>query len=372
MRDELEHYVDRAKDVIAEAPQMSESNTKEMLVRRFIEILGWTFHPSEINLEYPVRIASRQTKVDYALLLDGTPTVFVEVKGLDTSLSDDHRGQLTSYMHNEEGVEWGLLANGEEYEFYRYDGSPSGVLLGSIQLEQLPQRSNLVRAISKASVEAGESEQIARRIRERQQAVSTLRAEKDDIADQITQLLTERIGDAIASVVETEAKELVDRVVESLENDTTEQVTRDRETKSAIVGSIRRRDIDGPPDAKVAIFPTRQSGIQFLRENNAWGFVRIGQKPDYVGMYVAAPEKKVRYFAEVEKIVPAREANLAKPPDAYTDMAHFDPDKKVVMFKSGTLHELDDPIPYNKKNPYSLVYTDLQSFRRAETTDDIL
>ncbi|MES3630938.1 MAG: hypothetical protein PPP56_12315 [Longimonas sp.] len=81
MIDRLKTYVEHAHDIIEQAPQMGETNTKEMLIRRFIEVLGWTFHPAEITLEYPVRIASRRTKVDYALFLDGTPTVFVEAKG---------------------------------------------------------------------------------------------------------------------------------------------------------------------------------------------------------------------------------------------------------------------------------------------------
>ena len=218
MIDSLETYVEHARDVIEQAPQMGETNTKEMLVRRFIKVWGWTFHPSEITLEYPVRMASQRTKVDYALLLDGTPTVFVEAKGLDTTLSDGHREQLTSYMHNEEGVEWGLLTNGAAYEMYRYDGTPSGIQLGAVDLDHLVEWPHLVRALSKDSVEAGESEQIARRIREQRQAISTLHADKDDIAAAIVQLLRSKVGDSIAATVETEAKELIDRVVASLEN----------------------------------------------------------------------------------------------------------------------------------------------------------
>lgn len=218
MRDELKRYAKRASSIIDEAPQMGEANTKEMLVRPFIEALGWEFLPSEVMLEYPVRMASRRTKVDYALMLEGTPIVFVEAKGLDTGLSESHREQITSYLHNEEGVEWGLLTNGKEYEFFRYDGTPSGLPLGRVRLAQLARRIDIVKTLSKRSVEAGESKQIAKRVRARRIAVSTLRSDKDDIAKKIANLVADYIGEtSVSSTLETEAKELIDRVIEDLE-----------------------------------------------------------------------------------------------------------------------------------------------------------
>lgn len=218
MRDELKKYAERASSIIDEAPQMGEANTKEMLIRRFIEVLGWKFLPSEVKLEYPVRMASRRTKVDYALMLEGTPTVFVEAKGLDTELSESHREQITSYLHNEEGVEWGLLTNGKKYEVFRYDGTPSGLSLGKVQLAQLPRRTDIAKTLSKASVEAGESKRIAENVRARKIAVSTLKSDKEDISEKIADLIADHIGEtSVSSTLESEAKELVDRIVESLE-----------------------------------------------------------------------------------------------------------------------------------------------------------
>jgi predicted type IV restriction endonuclease len=218
MRSELNEYVERARSIIDEAPQMGEANTKEMLIRRFIEVLGWDFLPSEVKLEYPVRMASRRTNVDYALMLEGTPVVFVEAKGLDTGLSEGHREQITSYLHNEEGVEWGLLTNGEKYEFFEYDGTPSGLRLGELRLRQLARRTDIVKTISKQSVKAGESEQIAEKVRARRVAVSTLKSDKDDIAEKIADLVANYVGETSASsTMEAEAKEFIDRVVGALE-----------------------------------------------------------------------------------------------------------------------------------------------------------
>lgn len=244
MRDELKRYAKRASSIIDDAPQMGEANTKEMLIRPFIEALGWEFLPSEVMLEYPVRMASRRTKVDYALMVEGTPIVFVEAKGLDTRLSESHREQITSYLHNEEGVEWGLLTNGKEYEFFRYDGTPSGLPLGRVPLAQLARRLDIVKTLSKKLVEAGESKQVAEKVRARKIAVTTLRSDKDDIAEKIADLVADYIGEtSFSSTLETEAKELIDRVVENLEEKGEMVEETDAVQPEPSIGSIDGGDI---------------------------------------------------------------------------------------------------------------------------------
>lgn len=142
---------------------------------------------------------------------------------------------------------------------------------------------------------------------------------------------------------------------------------------NAVVGQTSRRELEGADDAKVAIFPSRNDGIPFLKENNAWGFVNINQEPEYVGMYITGDVGAVKYVARVRDIVPAEEATLAKPLDSYGgDQANFDQNKRVVVFEPDSLYELSDPIPLANRVPYGLRYTDLGSFRTAETTDDIL
>ena len=142
---------------------------------------------------------------------------------------------------------------------------------------------------------------------------------------------------------------------------------------NAVVGEISRSELEGADEAKVAIFPSREDGIPFLRENNAWGFVRINQEPEYVGMYISGDVGEVQYVARVKDIVPSTEATLARSLDSYVgDQANFDRDKRVVVFEPGSLYELSDPIPLETRVPYGLRYTDLGSFRTAETTDDIL
>lgn len=88
-------------------------------------------------------------------------------------------------------------------------------------------------------------------------------------------------------------------------------------------------------------------------------------------MYVFAPAREVQFVAGVDRIVPAREAGLARPAESYVEIAHFDPEKQVVLFKPGSLHRLKDPIPFEGQTIQSLRYTDLHRFKRASTTEDL-
>lgn len=142
---------------------------------------------------------------------------------------------------------------------------------------------------------------------------------------------------------------------------------------NAVQGTLSRQELTGPDDATVAVFPSQTSGVQFLKENNAWGFVGINQNPEYIAMYVSDDIQEVRYVARVKEIVPANEATLARTLESYAgEQAEFDANQKVVVFEPGTLYELTDPIPFESRVPYSLRYTELGRLRQAETTDDIL
>ncbi|NLV14060.1 hypothetical protein GOC77_12375 [Haloarcula argentinensis] len=136
---------------------------------------------------------------------------------------------------------------------------------------------------------------------------------------------------------------------------------------------MSRDELDGLHDATVAVFPSQTPGVEFLKENNAWGFVHINQQPEYVAMYISDDVQQIRYVAYVQQIVPAADATLARTLESYIgDQAEFDEGKKVVVFEPDSLYELEDPIEYESRVPYSLRYTDLGRFKQAETTDDIL
>lgn len=388
--DELAEYVEQSQSLIDASPQMDEQNTRRKLIEPLLELLGWDMLSPEVELEYSVQMGVGTKKVDYALMLEGTPVVFVEAKGVDSSISDSHRSQLKSYMR-QTGVDWGLLTNGVRFELLkRKKGGdrPDEVSLGTFSLQELSDNIHFLRALSKDSIETGEAERIAENIEATQRAATHLRENKESIANQITQVVTDEVGDSVSQTVQDGAKQFVDVLASSLQqqgkdemqfeweqNQRTQKGTSSEwkpgEGKNAISGTVSRAELRGDENTTVAIFPTRKSGLKFLKENNAWGFVRVGQDPDYAAFYVAGGPREVQYVATVKEIIPAEEATLARTLETYIgNEAGYEPGDQVVVFEPNTFYELEDPIPYEEKAPQSRVYTDLESFRTASTTKD--
>ncbi|SDG00381.1 hypothetical protein SAMN05216218_11340 [Halorientalis regularis] len=363
---------------------MDEANTKAAVLRDFLDLLDWQI-PQNTQLEYSVEAFGQTYKVDYALILDGTPVAFLEAKGADTALTDDHEDQLSSYMTNK-NVTYGILTNGKQYRFFqrRVDASNVDVQkVGDVALEDLPNRLAVLKAYEKDAIESGESGKILGRINELREARRTLEADKDDLAVELSNTLADEVSDAISSLAETQAKEMIDRLVSDIESeiDTDDGGTDGpigggsgggiEPSDNHIAGQIRRAEVDGNGDAKVAVFPTKESGLPFLKENNAWGFVRVGSEFEYVAMYVTGDVRQVKYFATVKDVVPPEEAELSRPIEEYADGAKIAEDKMVIRFEPDSLYELEDPVPYETKYPQGLRYTTLGALRSAETTDDL-
>ena len=305
-------YVEQSDAVLEASPQMDEANTKAAILRDFLDLLDWKI-PQNTQLEYSVEAFGQTYKVDYALILDGTPVAFLEAKGADTTLTADHDEQLSSYMMNK-NVNYGILTNGKQYRFFqrRVDASKVNVQqVGDVTLENLPNRLAVVKAFEKDAIESGESGKILGRINELREARRTLEAEKDDLALKLSNVLADEVSGGISSLAETQAKEMIDRLVANIESeidaDGNTKSLQDRDTgdpsldpaDSHIAGRIKRSEIEGDDDAKVAVFPTKKSGLEFLRENNAWGFVRIGQNPEFVAMYLSEDVREIKYVARV-------------------------------------------------------------------------
>lgn len=364
---------------------MDEANTKAAILRDFLDLLDWDI-PLNTRLEYSVEAFGRTYKVDYALILDETPVAFLEAKGADTSLTTDHDEQLSSYMMNK-NVNYGILSNGEQYRFFQRRVDESNVSVqkvADVELRNLPDKLTLLRAYSKDAIESGESGKILGRINELREARSQLTAQKEELASSVSTLLSKRVSETIGALAESQSKEMIDRLIqeidEEIDSDGQREIRRNVDESMAhtdtspnhVQGRIDRSNIEGDNDARVAVFPTKESGLQFLKENNAWGFVRIGSEFDYVAMYVTGDIREVRYFAKVKDVVGAHEAELARPIEEYADGAQIAEDKLVVRFEENSLYELDDPVPFETKYPQSLQYTTLKRLRSADTTDDML
>lgn len=218
LSDRLSDYADRSTELLADSPQMDEENTKRKLIEPLLGLLGWDVLSSDIELEYSVPMGAGTKKVDYALKLKGTPVVFVEAKGADTTLSEKHENQLRSYMR-QVGVDWGILSNGRKFEIFRREQSatrPNEISLAKFSLDEIAEYQHPLRTVSRESIETGEAGDIADEIERMRDAITALRENKEGIAERVTAVVTDVAGDSISQRAEDEAKRFVDELAASL------------------------------------------------------------------------------------------------------------------------------------------------------------
>jgi hypothetical protein len=106
-----------------------EEATKQALVLPFLDALGFDiWNPGEVcpefEADFAIKKAGQKEKVDLAVLIDGEPRIFLEVKSID-SILDGHQGQLARYFNGVPTVSLAIITNGCEYRFYTDSGDPN-------------------------------------------------------------------------------------------------------------------------------------------------------------------------------------------------------------------------------------------------------
>jgi hypothetical protein len=93
--------------------ELDESGTRIMINRFLSDVLGYK-QLEEIKTEYMIK----GTYADYVVQVNKTRHFLVEVKALSFQLSEKHLRQTVNYGANE-GIEYALLTNGRNFEFYK-------------------------------------------------------------------------------------------------------------------------------------------------------------------------------------------------------------------------------------------------------------
>lgn len=384
----ISEFEDTTQSLIDDSPQMNESNTKVKIIQPFLqEVLGYGL--GDMELEYKVQMGGQTYRVDYALMFNEIPEVFVEAKGLDTSITTKDVDQLKSYLKLQD-VTWGLLTNGQEYKLYQLEfGNQQAEfhLLAELSIGNLSSHRQTLSAISKRAIERGEAEDVVRYIREVNRAKNDLTNRKSELAEIVANAITAETTDVIYQEAEREAKELIDRLVQELSTDYTSgggdtggsgggdgpsiiDTFPTPDVDESVFPVRSRVDIDGDDDAHTALYASQESGIEFLSEFKAWGFIDIAAEPDYFLIYLSKPFQHVRYLGVVEEITPADE--FVAEHDIGPDEYKYNETKKVIEFSE--LFRLEDPIPIGPDNPHrmqGLLYTTLGAVKSADTTDDL-
>jgi predicted type IV restriction endonuclease len=92
---------------------IDESATRLMVNEFLADILGFV-SLDEIKTEYMIK----GTYADYIIQIKGKRYFIVEVKAMQIELSAKHLRQTVNYAANE-GIEWALLTNGKQFDFYK-------------------------------------------------------------------------------------------------------------------------------------------------------------------------------------------------------------------------------------------------------------
>lgn len=93
--------------------ELDESGTRLMVNTFLTDVLGFA-SIEEVKTEYMIR----GTYADYVIQTKGVRHFLVEVKSFSLTLSDKHLRQAVNYGANE-GIEWALLTNGKQFDFYK-------------------------------------------------------------------------------------------------------------------------------------------------------------------------------------------------------------------------------------------------------------
>jgi len=123
--------IDRLKELSSRAAKIvgqldTEEATKNALVMPFINALGYNvFDPSEVIPEFVADVGVKKgEKVDYAILLDGSPIILFECKTAGKNLDKEHASQLYRYFSVTD-ARFGILTNGIAYRVFSDLESPN-------------------------------------------------------------------------------------------------------------------------------------------------------------------------------------------------------------------------------------------------------
>ena len=106
--------IEKQKSVI-----QTEEAAKTAFVMPFIQVLGYdVFDPIEVVPEFVADVGSKKgEKIDYAVMVDGTPSMLFECKSCASDLNECHAAQLRRYFHVT-SARIGVLTNGWCYMFF--------------------------------------------------------------------------------------------------------------------------------------------------------------------------------------------------------------------------------------------------------------
>ncbi len=116
--------IDKLKNISESIPKQignieTEEATKNAFIMPFLNALGYNvFDPTEVVPEFTADVGTKKgEKVDYAIMMEGKPSILIECKPCNYNLDDAHASQLYRYF-SVTPARFGVLTNGVIYRFY--------------------------------------------------------------------------------------------------------------------------------------------------------------------------------------------------------------------------------------------------------------
>ncbi len=187
---DLEVFVTNVKQLLEDHPSMSERQARQYIFDEFLRLLKWSpSNPRLVKVEYPIKIGTRDVRVDYVLFKDSSPFIIFETKAPAYSISDDHIQQARSYAKLL-NCKLLILANVNEWKFC---GTEENNPILTITLETLPKNVTLLKVLSYDS-ETVDIMELIKKLQISESAAKLLDEAEDDLVEVIVGWVREKIN----------------------------------------------------------------------------------------------------------------------------------------------------------------------------------
>lgn len=364
----------RISDLLRADPDLSEETTKQRLIEPTLSYLGWDLFGSDVVREQPVQSHGGKDLVDYALIVDDLPKIFLEAKKLKKPLGEKEARQVLGYSRLE-GVQWSVLTNGRTWRIFNANWGKNPEDAQFLEWEFVPGPSfpEAANILSKASIVSGALDRAAGESRVHQRLQGVLQGI-------LPQLQAEIGKEATNSILASLKSELPDLAKKDVESFVTERLQLSlRPTSAPPPPPPPPPPADFPllrpeaiPEGEVVVFPSKPSGVDFFKRYKAWGFVKLSRLPDYLALYVSGGIGRIRYLARTVDIVAPSDPR-SPVQEGHERFISYEPGKRIILLDPTQIWRLEREIPIgsNKAALRTHRFFSLKSFKTAETVDDL-
>ncbi len=367
----------KISEVLRSSEDLDEENTKRKIIDPLLLEFGWDLFGDNVSKAFKLQVGSKVEEVDYALLVDNSPKVFLEAKRLSSKLTDSNAKQVLSYGRIG-GVRWCVLSNGRIFKIFNSDWGtePEDALFRSFELNPSSSPPDDISLLSRDLIRGGELDRKARDSQFDMRVRAVLSEILDELRQEVMKSARNKIFSRVKQDVPGATRQRIAKTVEPILQIrlAEEEAEPDIEplTPASRITTVSRSGIDLPDDL-VIICPGRPAGAEWMKNHNAWGYVRVGREPKYFALYVSRPVMSIEYFAQVDKIIDPSDPDSPSR-DRFRNDPDYRPGKKVIVLKRGSLVKLDPGIPLgelDKAAIQGLRYCKLDTLRKAMTVDDL-